>query len=1120
MNSFCFDTREELENVVRSGLIPQHVLQSPAVCRCGDDGRLLVHSGQKLKKADRQKLQTLGLLCGRDDGRAARVSKHREEEFEVTHWAEFIVPRRRHAGIAEPGLVLFRFARAQQLQAVSHELLRLGCDRQSFFSLQLPAGERLTLLRVLSPPYFTLLKALDDTADVTVYEPVRRGQEGIWIELGFGHPVLEAIDCATDRLVLIGGEGDWEYLPQAEWTRLYDSIDISIDASINTSINTGSMQTMKPVQPPRIQVGLRLVENGREQRASLWLIHDRPLQTVEALVARLPDSTLSGISFAVVQRQERTMVVLKRRAHWHKELFLDLPAECCTGCAPWGGLENLYLPDNAVFEPPLRSDRLAGLLAPDPEMLTIVTAAETAGAVDVYRVAHQDFQLLEHWVDYVISQNSRELEPWIMGCSFDFAEFESIGMEWTDAAAGGSGSKTTPKASAAGPQRVAARRSAVRRRGRRQAAGGDRPAVGRQRSETGYQWTELFSEPVHSVAEEERLRELEREFIALDEPAGSEARVPLWEQMAACNARLHRPGEAGQCWVRLLWPGDEGDEIIAQWLALERSLLGVQEQGRDAIDRLLAVEAPSVEQVRLFALELIAASGGCADPAAVRQWLVRHESVLDVRTLWLAWLRFSQASGDLLQLVDARDRILARLRGGLSLEKDIPAFMRFCGSQQGDMRVVHRLQQELSKLLSFYSETKRNRETLEADTELTDAYVHYVFAWGFARLNQPSGTDVLLARARRALDLDDPVHRFLSAAYEARVQQARDGAAVQTPLPEPLLARLDDMGRLQRFKIEQVMKASKILAPQSRPEPFKAFCSAVAEEHSGMVAADLYRLKGTALLQQIDRVLHTVSGPEAEHDGQAEVFEAVLGVLTQVGEAELFPRLEQILDRVPQMPPLSRCSILETALLLAGFYFRGDIISRLIVEIDGLTAEADGEDLGQVADMLSQFVSSLRRVGMIEQGLHILEKIYDRFRETGTAGLVARIHIASGFAEMGRQEMLEEVFEEAGGLLADPGSALNERLSVSSALAQATGCMQHDRAVVRIHDLARQLVSISDNLSTNSHLCLSVVSFVESLVLGLCSDKLVLGDLGGRWLGEDEFLVRERIQRDLQTIQQ
>jgi hypothetical protein len=39
---------------------------------------------------------------------------------------------------------------------------------------------------------------------------------------------------------------------------------------------------------------------------------------------------------------------------------------------------------------------------------------------------------------------------------------------------------------------------------------------------------------------------------------------------------------------------------------------------------------------------------------------------------------------------------------------------------------------------------------------------------------------------------------------------------------------------------------------------------------------------------------------------------------------------------------------------------------------------------------------------------------------------------------------------------------------------------------------------------------------MEGLVLGITSEDLALGEIGKRWLDEDEYLVRRRVHRDLE----
>jgi hypothetical protein len=90
-----------------------------------------------------------------------------------------------------------------------------------------------------------------------------------------------------------------------------------------------------------------------------------------------------------------------------------------------------------------------------------------------------------------------------------------------------------------------------------------------------------------------------------------------------------------------------------------------------------------------------------------------------------------------------------------------------------------------------------------------------------------------------------------------------------------------------------------------------------------------------------------------------------------------------------------------------------------------------------------------------------------------------------------------------------------DRLRVTRAYAQALGHAPLEYAVGALGALAGGLSGVTDSFNTNSHFCLSVVHFMESLVLGYASDDLALGEQGRRWLDEDEHLVRRRVHRDL-----
>src|SRR6185503_303060 len=153
----------------------------------------------------------------------------------------------------------------------------------------------------------------------------------------------------------------------------------------------------------------------------------------------------------------------------------------------------------------------------------------------------------------------------------------------------------------------------------------------------------------------------------------------------------------------------------------------------------------------------------------------RHDENLDVRSLWLARLSLSRlGGGDPLVLARARDAVLARLHRGLSVERDVPRFLRFTSGDRArglDATTVGKLVAQLEALLTLFLTKPRKRTVLEAPVQLTMAYVRLVFAFGFARLGLVERARALRAEAGAALDLRHPIHNFLVRAYNKQIKQ-------------------------------------------------------------------------------------------------------------------------------------------------------------------------------------------------------------------------------------------------------------------------------------------------------------------------------------------------------------
>ncbi|VAW72276.1 hypothetical protein MNBD_GAMMA12-1686 [hydrothermal vent metagenome] len=1101
MPIYYFKDQQECEASIKTGLIPLPVLQSSAYYQKDQDGSILISSKKSLNKKQKAELNARGMLS---DKKPTIVPLQA-----IQHWAEMIQPQSLPIAQSDLSLLLFKVDTQQQLHKISYEMLRLGCDRQSFCQLKNTQGKTIFFLRVVAAPYFSVLKALDSVDGYQVFSPMGNRQERIWLTLGYQHNVFDTIDVAVNTLALIDSDGVWQYYPQAEWMRLYDMLELSVATTHN--------QPLAIVSPEKLQVSLRLVPNGRNEPTTLWLIRDNALQVVERLVSRMPEEALAGLSFAVtfvVDGEKKTpIIILKRRAHWHKEIFLEIDERECVSCAVWDNSDNLYIPDSAILEPPLRREKVKALLAPDVELISILVASMLEKTVDIYKIEQSAFQPLEQWIDYTIAQQQSEIHTWINACQFDFKKFESIGTEWSEYSALLKKTKTETKKVKPESTRV---KNYSKELERLETNKENHLTNKKQKKEVKSLSTEVES-PAEIGKAEEKLQALEQEFVSLDVSASDPARMQLWVDLANSYAKLKKIKQASQCWVRLIWNNSQ-DENILKWRAVERKAQGFGESS-EVIESLLTIESPTLAQVRLLAVELITDIENNSHQAAIKQWLDQYDNLLDVRTQWLARLALSNSTHDVLQLVDSRDRILASLSNGLSLERDVPGFMRFCGSYEGSSLVVSQLQSELSRLLIYYGKTKRKSSMLEAPKKITDAYVYYIFAWGFARLNQQQESAELTLKARKGLKGKDSIHQSLSQQYEARIQQAREAVPKESLLDKQTLQVMNSLERFDRYKVDRLRQMTIILEPQERLDPIQSFQVSYSDSR-GEEFSTLHQLGDKKkFLQAVDQILARAYDCQTTHQEKARLLDGVLDFFPRIGEAEAIPRLVRVVSELDSLEPLYRCIVLEDTLLLAGFYSRQDIIAQLIGEIDRLLKQTDGDDLSYIANALAQFVDSLRRVGLTEQGLHILEKAWERFDDQQPESIMTRIQLASGFADMQKDNYLDQVVMEAKKLLQQDNLLLELRLQICQALSQASSHMHHQNAIALLHDLSHQLPLITDTFNTNSHFCLSVISFMESLILGFANDKLVLGDLGGKWLGEDELLVRKKIYHDMQSMQ-
>jgi hypothetical protein len=1087
--ALSFRDSEVLQVILRSGVCPPEVLSRGAQVARAADGAVVLAPDKPLPNAALAKLRAAGVVVD-----AALPSDTRA----VRCWAEAIAPVRIAVPVI-PSLVVFVTQTAAELLDLAAELVRLGCDRQELLvvpegrseSAPVHPGSARGVIRVVDPPTYTVVRAIDRERGLRVFAPDPAGQELVWTELGYRHPIAEQLRAEPGTLLLVAADG-WQSVPDTGW--------IGLDAALELAVPGDGSRLAPSKLPARRRVELRLA-TGRREVPSLWVLRDGAVAAIDRLLAYLPEDVVGRLTFAATGGPDRPTIVVRARTGRHPppDLSLGIGAE---EYAQLAQMPDLYAPAGAIVEPPLRRERLRSIIGIATGEIVWLARVDPEGGSTfrVERIAESAFAPLAEWADYVIHASAPALVPWMRASVFDFAAFVSTGLEW----ASGPHTRGETPDDAAEPKK--------KKRGRARGAEPPPQPIAVTVPHAAAQptaATRAAAAPVAFVPIDEELAACEAEFVALDAPGDAPERLALLERLGHIYARLGRRRDAGLCFARAVWESTPAEAAtrLDTWIAAD--LHGADP--RSGLESALALSSPPLDEVR-FVAALAAQAGPLikADPHRVHRWLDDHDAELDARTLWIARVGLAGlAGGDTLGLAHARDRILARLAAGLPVERELPAFLRFAGRSGalGNASGEH-LATALEDLVGRVDRTKRKRSPVEAPVVQTRAYVGFQLAHGFARIGKHERARQLVGESRQALSTvaKDPVHAYLAAAYEARVDQAIAGLAPETALPEALGTQLAALDRIDRYKVDRLREASRILEPLERPDPIGAF-SRLEKDSRGPEFAALRTIAETAArAKAVDKLVDVATRDEAQRE---RLVDGIFDVLLELPENTAVPILLRTWPLIADIAEPGRAVLYAEALVVAGHFGRTELVPELLDVLGSAIRVA-----GDLERVLQQSLRALRRIGLRHEIAELLAEAEHALPANENAALRGKLALAAGLAFLGDAARAMPIFAQARQAL-DQGPNLPDRLALTRALALAYAQAPLGSALGGISELATQLKDITDTFGTNTHYCLAVLHFVESLILGITSDDLALGEAGRRFVEDDEHLIRRRLHRDL-----
>jgi hypothetical protein len=1141
-----------LQLVLTTGAVPPDVAQKPAVAGFGAEEQIWVETAARLPVTAQRELKRLGaLVCKSSD--AVRNTG-------VSSWLELLPLVCDEVPLDALGKmpVLFDVPSGAELSRLVLEMLRLGNDRQSFRWLEETVSKKnesgRALLRVVGPPYYSLLRAIDqlggpDRAPHAFVECA----PGVWVELGYHHPLAANIRPPKDKILLLRPPRQWLMLPDEPFRDIYETVDFHLPA--------GATHWQDSNIPHRLTVALRLRQTGPADGADLWVLRGDALDELNRFVQNADDQLLNRLAFAIGEKNGETIVILRARQSKLPPPVLVLPAEAYKSHLK---LPNLFLPAGFAVHPPLRRDVIRKLLAEDPSQITWLALGEN-GCFSPHGLPDDVFRPLTDWVDYVLDRDREPLQAWVQAMQFDFEPFICDEEQ-----------PTKPKKPPAS-EKTRRTKDVPAHPATEQGKGGTTAFEAPEPVATEEPALDEFAaiEKTEPSEIEKELRAAEEEFLASPGGLDDASRLALWPRLAELNARLLKWEDAGSCWLHALWNADDGaDKWTAGWFRTEmqstdnpqsvfRGLAVSGERIAEDLDGLLALSEPPTSALRLLAAYLVWSASREPRPAALmerlpalQRFLEKHEKLLPVRACWLAWYQLVHLTdGDVLALARARDRLLERLfHNGLRPEQDLPSFLRFAGhSNDRRSRGLGQWMHKLHELARRWVDRQRGQYSIDYKEAKTKEYVDLLFAFALARLGEHDASRQLLLRAQRVLVKGDEAHSILFRLFEYRIRQAMEGHATNTPLESDMLEQLNELRRIEParraesgkktgpalcFVIDKMRETSRILEPLQKIQVYRYTWAGSGDEVEQILARLPDIMDRKELAEQIDGLFRR---KKTSLPLYVRILRSSLEQSPRIGEEVAQHLLEQSLrayDQSSSLPADAKerpglellVDLLERGLFVAAHFGRFDAVQALMARFRQLLREeCESSSLSGFDRVVEMCLRGLRKLGLrdeIQELLTLMSNAILKGRNPTTllaeknAGALGRtlLPIAAGWYDFGRDSFAEPIFQAARTLLLRKELVPPEHIALACAYAKTLGAAPLATAQERLEELFKRLEGIPNTSSCGDYYSPAQIKFVESVILALVSDDFMQGAQARRWLDEDEYLVRQRIHGDVRNL--
>jgi hypothetical protein len=1133
-------TLDALRLALASGLVPGAAAPTPGRAARDANGHLWLEPDEHPTRDALTALGRLGVVTLGSPG----VPTH-----PVRSWAELLPLRR--ATVDDERLLLFEVPDREVVPLVS-QLRRLG-SAVGVHLLPEPDTGR-AWVTALAPPAAVLLRVSEPDSQIRTFH---RQAPNVWTARGWEHPLASHLAVPEGGVLLCAPDRGVEFAAENVPEPRHDEYPLPSQAIPPRAL------------PPRPQVAVRfhLARSAEADDESLWVLGPAEFEPFRRFCCGADERLLRRFQVATVQAGGEARVIVRRASAPDRTALLPVPAH---GFHPDARLPALYVPSGCVLRPRVRAHELARALALGPDQILWLEPAE--GGVLVHAVATSAFRALAERVEYTVPAPA-PLAPIVPPEEpFPFARL-AVQIETTidldpEPEPEVELVEDEPPGTGAEPRsgwvsKLSARVMGWVRRGRplaeTEAALNQTPRTGPRKDGDGDAGDgrverKLASADalVHGHDRAARRHELESRLLSDFPRLGADERAARWAELASVYGATGQALDAAVCWTNALWECPAPPEPwLEQWAVAEVRAAKRTDRGAD-LDRWLSEPArPGTGRV-IAALAAYFGAQSVPAPEFVAA-LPRVLAVLDqqfddvpVRAGWLARLAVARSSdGDVLGLARWHDRLIRRLNDrGPGLDLDEPSFLRFRGTPSAErFQTARKWLVDIHKSVLEWVKGHAGRghlewAGLEAETTATAEYAQMMLAWGLGVLGERAKSRDWSAWARKALAgasgarVDPAGHAFLGDLFLHRIKEAHEGHVPKATLPTELQARYERLPDFARYSVDRLRDHSRILQPISPGRAFRGL--------------DLKEFWGSDRLGERLSVLGARTDPAELHEEARALLVSteppttttvprITFALLRVAPALSPPVVGQILELVPTAldwletwigtgrwkdeERAERVSRFQSRIIEAAFAVAPPPeVARLLGVIT--RSAAAGPLLPAVLSAAPQVFRAARKCGLAAEA-DALMRVLDPARNgwPGEPITPERVGLAPGWFAAGDEEAGFQVLNAAReALFTAAQMPVQERTALALAYAEALGFAPGVIALGRLGELFQRLGRVTVHCSSNCYYTLHPLRLIDTAVRSVVTDEFTLGSAVRAWLDEDEFLIRQRIHRDMATI--